>query len=165
MSDAAKTTPEPSAPIQTPFPSTHFVPLALPPTRYTQAHTQPNLFLLFSSAIFALFLISKQRAGGLFCFASRMFCFEDWSSLLGGGQKKAEKSMCWRGWMVKQRMARNRATPFACPVKSRFCVSFQRLCSITAPVLALETVPPYYRTMTVQAFLKWCHRTSVCANF
>ena len=166
LSDTAKMTPEPSAPIQTPLPNIHLVPPALPPTRYTRAHTQPNFFfLLFFSTIFALFLISMQCAAGLFRFASRT------GPPCWGEAKKAEKNMGWRGWMVKQRMARNRATPFASPVKSCFCVSFQRQCSVTAPMLAVETVPLYerkafkdYAALLLLCWLvKWCHSmTGLC---
>ena len=133
-------TPEPSAPIQTPLSPTSTLSLQpyLPPATHEHTHSQ-TFFFFFSQQ-------------SLPCFSSQYSVQQDCFVLLlglvllaGGKAKKQKKKMCWRGWMVKQRMARNCATLFACPVKSCFCVSFQRLCSITAPVLALATVLPYDR--------------------
>ena len=139
MSDTAKMTPEPSAPIQTPL-SQH-PPCPSSPTSHplhTSTHTAKLFFFFFSQQSLPCF--SSQYSVQQDCFILLLGLV-----LLAGGRQKSRKKTCWRGWMVKQRMARNCATLFACPVKSCFCVSFQRLCSITAPVLALETVLPYDR--------------------
>ena len=152
-------TPEPSAPIQTPFPNIHLVPPALPPTRYTRAHTQPNFFF------FLFFLSNLCPVSHLNTVCSRIvsFCFEDWSSLLGGGQKKKQEKKHVLEGLDGEAVSVKES---CCPVKSCFCVSFQRLCSIIAPVLAHETVPPSdrkaFRDCAALPLLCWLEKLCHC---